>query len=85
MYGCDHTERKDVTQNLGDADRAGRMLIGAVLAIAFFLMPRGTLQTVVGLIAVILNLTSLMGWSPLYFVLRRSTRSDKDAKPLSPS
>jgi DUF2892 family protein len=69
-------------QNMGDADRAGRMLIGAALSIAYFIMPRGTTAMIVGLIAVALLGTSLMGWSPLYFVLRRSTRSDKDAKPL---
>jgi hypothetical protein len=71
-----------MNQNLGDADRAGRMLIGGVLTIVFFIMPRGTANMVVGLIAINLYVTSLAGWSPLYFVLRRSTRSDKDAKPL---
>lgn len=71
-----------MTQNLGDADRAGRMLIAGALTVAFFMIPRGTIGMVVGLIAVNLFVTSLAGWSPLYFVLRRSTRSDKDAKPL---
>ena len=71
-----------MTQNMGDADRAGRMLIGAALSIAYFLIPRSMLGIIVGLVAVSLLGTSLMGWSPLYFVLRRSTRSDKDAKPL---
>jgi hypothetical protein len=73
-----------MTQNMGDADRAGRMLIGAALSIAYFLTPRTTFGIVVGLIAVWLLGTSLMGWSPLYFAMRRSTRSDKDAKPLPP-
>lgn len=71
-----------MTQNLGDADRAGRMLFGGVLTIVFFVLPRGTVSMVVGLVAINLFLTSLAGWSPLYFVLRRSTRSDKDVKPL---
>jgi hypothetical protein len=68
---------------MGDADRAGRMLIGAALSIAYFVIPRSALDIVVGLVAVVLLGTSLMGWSPVYFVLRRSTRSDKDAKPLA--
>jgi hypothetical protein len=76
------SEVVDMTQNLGDADRAGRMLIAGTLTIIFFLMPRGTIGLVVGLTAVNLFVTSLAGWSPLYFVLRRSTRSDKDVKPL---
>jgi len=69
-------------QNLGDADRAGRMLIAGVLTIVFFAIPRSTANTVIGLAAVALFVTSLAGWSPLYFVFRRSTRSDKDVKPL---
>jgi hypothetical protein len=68
---------------MGDADRAGRMLIGAALSIAYFVIPRSALDIVVGLVAVVLLGTSLMGWSPLYFALRHSTRSDKDVKPLS--
>ena len=71
-----------MTQNLGDADRAGRMLCGGVLTILFFAIPRGTATTVIGVIAIDLFVTSLAGWSPLYFVFRRSTRSDKDVKPL---
>ena len=74
----------DVNQNLGDADRAGRMLAGSVLSIAYFAIQRSLVSDLVGAIAVVLLLTSLVGWSPLYFVLRRSTRSDKDAKPLPP-
>ena len=58
------------------------MLIGAPLSLAYFLIPRTAVAIVVGLIAVDLLGTSLMGWSPLYFALRRSTRTDKDVKPL---
>jgi hypothetical protein len=60
------------------------MLLGSSLSIAYFAIPRSVVSDVVGVIAVVLLLTSLVGWSPLYFVLRRSTRSDKDAKPLPP-
>lgn len=69
-------------QNIGDADRTARMLIGGALAVAFFESPAGTLRLILGIISVILFVTSLSGWSPLYFILRMSTRSDKDAKPL---
>jgi hypothetical protein len=72
-----------IRQNLGDADRAGRILVGGMLAIAFFLLPGGTtLSLVVGLVSVDLLVTSLAGWSPLYAVLRKSTRSNKDVKPV---
>lgn len=71
-----------MTQNIGDADRAARMLMGGVLTGVFFTLPHGTANLVVGLVTVNLFVTSLAGWSPLYYVLRRSTRSAKDVKPL---
>lgn len=70
-------------QNLGDADRAGRMLVGGTLAIAYFLMPRNAFSIGVGIVSIDLFVTSLAGWSLLYVVLRFSTRSDKDVKPLN--
>jgi DUF2892 family protein len=73
-----------VTQNIGDADRTIRMLIAAILGVIFFAQPRGTVGMVVGIVCVLLLVAALTGWSLLYFVLRVSTRSDKDAKPLEP-
>ena len=58
------------------------MLFGGALSIAYFAIPRSVVSDVVGIVAVDLLVTSLMGWSLLYFVLRRSTRSDQDTKPL---
>ena len=74
-----------VKQNIGDADRTIRMLIGVVLALLFFQLPRGTANVIMGLVTVMLLVAAVSGWSLLYFVLRISTRSDKDAKPLEPS
>lgn len=74
-----------MTQNIGDADRVARMLVAGTLAILFFQLPRGLAATIVGLASVILFVAGLSGWSLLYFVLRRSTRSDKDVKPLPPA
>lgn len=70
-------------QNIGDADRVGRMLVGGALAVVFFPLPRNAFSIGVGLVSVELFLTSLAGWSPLYAVFRFSTRSDKDVKPLN--
>lgn len=61
------------------------MLIGVVVALLFFQLPRGTAGVIIGVLAVILLVAAVSGWSLLYFVLRISTRSDKDAKPLEPS
>jgi len=70
-------------QNMGDADRTIRMLLGSILAILFFVAVHdGTVGAIVGIISVILFISALTGWSVIYFLLRISTRSDKDAKPL---
>ncbi|HEV8449263.1 MAG TPA: DUF2892 domain-containing protein [Gemmatimonadaceae bacterium] len=73
-------------QNMGDADRTIRMLLGGALAILFFVAAHdGTAGAIVGGISVILFISALTGWSVIYFLLRISTRSDKDAKPLERS
>lgn len=72
-------------QNIGDADRAARMLAGGALAVVFFPLPRNAFSIGVGIASVYLFLTSLTGWTLLYVILRMSTRSEKDAKPLNPS
>ncbi len=72
----------DMAQNLGDADRTVRMLIGGVLAILFFQLPDGTVRLAIGIISMVQFVTALLGWSVIYFVFRITTRSDKDAKPL---
>jgi hypothetical protein len=61
------------------------MLLGGALAVLFFARPRSTASLVVGVASIILLVGSLLGWSLFYFVLRRSTRSDKDAKPVDHS
>lgn len=71
-----------MTQNIGDADRTSRILLGAILGVVFFQLPRGTLFVAIGVLDLILLVSSLTGWSLLYFLLRISTRSDQDVKPL---
>ena len=74
-----------MTQNIGDADRTIRMLVAAILGVIFFALPRSPVEVVVGVVCVLLLLAALTGWSLLYFALRITTRSDKDAKPLTPT
>src|SRR5215831_2158914 len=59
-------------QNIGDADRTIRMLLAAVLGVIFYALPRGTVNTVVGVVTILLLVAALTGWSLLYFVLRLS-------------
>ena len=59
---------------MGDADRVGRLMFGVLLAVIFSLRRlTGTLQLLLGVVAVALLVTSLIGWSPLYALLRFST------------
>lgn len=71
-----------MTRNLGDADRAARGIIGAVLAFLFLgRRVLGTIGVVLGVVALYLLATSIVGWCPLYAIARVSTRSSKDADP----
>jgi hypothetical protein len=71
-----------VKQNLGDADRTLRMMAGAILGVIFFNLPHDTVGVVVGIACIIALVSSVTGWSLFYFLLRISTRSEKDVKPL---
>ena len=73
-----------MTQNIGDADRTLRMMAGAIQGVIFFNLPHGTVDVVVGIACIVALVSSLTGWSLFYFLLRASTRSEKDAKPLEP-
>ena len=74
-----------MTQNIGDADRTLRIMAGVILAMIFFYLPAGTASLVVAAVAIVLMLSALTGWSLFYAVIRISTRSEKDAKPVSRS
>ena len=72
-------------KNIGDADRTARSLVG--VAIGFVVARRavtGTPAIVLGAASILILLTVLLGWSPLYALFRFSTRSSKDANPLEP-
>ncbi len=62
-------------KNMGNADRIIRVLAGVVVAVLYFTgQISGTLAAILGLLAVIFILTSVMGFCPLYFPFRLSTR-----------
>ena len=68
-----------VSKNSGDVDRTLRLLVGGSLSIPIGARGlTGTVADVVGVIAVYLLATALMGWDPFYAVLRISTRSPND-------
>jgi len=62
-------------KNMGTVDRAVRTLIAVAIGVLYFTgRISGTLAIVLGALAVVFLLTSLVGWCPLYNPLRLSTR-----------
>ena len=67
-------------KNLGTADRIIRTL--AALVIGYLIYDgtlAGTVGTILGVIAIVLLLTSLVSFCPLYFVLKLSTLKKTEA------
>jgi len=62
-------------KNMGTIDRVVRLILVAVVAALYFTgQISGTLAIVLGVLAVIFLLTSLVGFCPLYLPLKLSTR-----------
>lgn len=62
-------------QNMGTIDRAIRLIAAAIIAALYFTgQISGTLAIVLGVVAVIFVVTSLIGWCPAYLPIKLSTR-----------
>ena len=61
-------------QNVGSIDRIIRIVLGLALIVIGFFVLGGTAGTIVGVIGFIPLLTGLLGWCPLYFLFKFSTR-----------
>lgn len=62
-------------KNMGVADRTIRTLLAIVVAVLYFTdQITGTAAIVLGLLAIMFLLTSLIGFCPLYVPFRLSTR-----------
>ncbi len=66
--------------NMGSIDRAFRVLVAVVIGILYFAgQITGTAAIILGIIAVIFLLTSVVAFCPLYLPLKLSTIKRKDA------
>lgn len=66
---------ENMRKNMGLADRLIRTLLAVVVAILYFTgQITGTAAIILGIIAVIFLLTSLIGFCPLYTIFGASTR-----------
>ena len=65
-------------KNMGSMDRALRLLVVVAIAIAYFMgQISGTLALVLGVVALVFLLTSLIGTCPAYLPFGLSTRGKK--------
>lgn len=62
------------TQNEGTLDRVIRVVAGAVLGITVFTALTGIWQIVAAVVAAILLVTGIVGFCPIYALLRINTR-----------
>ncbi|MEJ2720156.1 MAG: DUF2892 domain-containing protein [bacterium] len=69
-------------KNMGAADRLIRILIAIVIAILYFTnVIGGALAIILGIIAVVFLLTSLVGRCPAYLPFKLSTRKERPGSP----
>lgn len=65
-------------KNMGSMDRTLRLLVVVAIAIAYFMgQISGTLALVLGVVALVFLLTSLIGTCPAYLPFGLSTRGKK--------
>ncbi|MFA7274614.1 MAG: DUF2892 domain-containing protein [Crocinitomicaceae bacterium] len=66
-------------KNLGNADRAVRLIVAAIIAILYFTNTiSGTLAIILGVVAIIFVATSLINFCPLYSLVGINTCKTKD-------
>jgi hypothetical protein len=64
--------------NMGTADRIIRFLLAVLVLILYILkIISGTAALILGIVAIVFFLTSLIGFCPLYVPLRISTKKKK--------
>lgn len=64
-------------KNMGSVDRAIRVLVAVLIAVLYFThVITGVAAIILGVLAVIFVLTSVVGFCPLYLLFRFSTRKE---------
>jgi hypothetical protein len=67
-------------QNMGSIDKLVRVLIAVAIGVLYFTdQITGTAAIILGIFAVVFLLTSVIGFCPLYHLLKLSTTKKKDA------
>ncbi len=64
-------------KNMGTIDRIIRTVLAVVIIVLFLTgQITGTAAIVLGIVAIVFLLTSLLGWCPIYILLGISTRKE---------
>lgn len=67
-------------QNMGSIDRTLRVIVAVVVAVLFFTdQITGTIAIILGILAVIFLLKSIIGFYPLYLPFKFSTKKEQKA------
>ena len=75
-----YKKEHSMKRNMGSIDRALRVLAAVVIGILYFTSQiTGTAAIILGIIAVVVLLTSVVSFCPLYLPLKLSTIKKKDA------
>ncbi|MCB8926657.1 MAG: DUF2892 domain-containing protein [Ardenticatenaceae bacterium] len=62
-------------QNMGSADRIIRVVLAVAVAVLYFTgLISGTVAIILGILAIVFLLTSVVGFCPLYLPLKLSTK-----------
>jgi Inner membrane protein YgaP-like, transmembrane domain len=70
-----HDPGDDMTKNLSGLDRSLRFLIAVGIGLLWYRgVISGTVAIVLGIVAIVFVLTSLVGWCPIYATFHMSTR-----------
>ncbi len=68
-------------KNIGNTDKLVRLVLALVIALLYFFnLISGTLAIVLGIVAALLVLTSLVNFCPLYPLLKISTNKKEEKK-----
>ena len=68
-------------KNMGITDRIIRITIAAIIAVLYFTnIISGTTAIVIGIVAIVFLLTSLIGFCPLYGFLNTNSNSNNTTK-----
>ncbi|HMW39017.1 MAG: DUF2892 domain-containing protein [Saprospiraceae bacterium] len=72
-----------MTKNMGFVDKLIRLAAAVLIAILFYAnVISGTLAIILGIVAILFVLTSLLGFCPAYFPFGFSTKKkDENSKP----